>query len=469
MAKNITRRNFVGTMSCAAIGYSTLYNSLINLKAINALAASNSDLDPDYKALVCILKSGGNDSFNMLVPTTNNEYKEYQETRSNLALQKSELLALQTLNTPGREFGLHPALKGLQQLYNKGNVSFISNIGTLFEPVTKQKFIDQTAKLPLGLFSHSDQIQQWQTAIPNDRSAVGWGGRIADLVRDMNSSNDISMNFSLSGTNLFQEGKEVIEYVLDPQNGSIGITGHTEEPTRWDYFNNARTHAIDTLLDHQYLDIFHKTYIDVIRVGRDSHKKFQDALETVGDLKTTFPDSELGRALNMVARSVAAQKNLGFKRQIFFIDFYGWDHHDEVLENQNEMFTNFDTSLSSFFTALEEINATKQVTAFTISEFGRSLTSNGNGTDHAWGGNVMVLGGGINGSRIFGEYPSLRLDAEQNVYDGILIPTTPTDLYFAELALWMGVSPNDLSYVFPNISTFYNINSGRAPIGFLNI
>ena len=170
MAKNITRRNFVGTMSCAAIGYSTLYNSLINLKAINALAASNSDLDPDYKALVCILKSGGNDSFNMLVPTTNNEYKEYQETRSTLALQKSELLALQTLNTPGREFGLHPALKGLQQLYNKGNVSFISNIGTLFEPVTKQKFIDQTAKLPLGLFSHSDQIQQWQTAIPARRN-----------------------------------------------------------------------------------------------------------------------------------------------------------------------------------------------------------------------------------------------------------------------------------------------------------
>jgi uncharacterized protein (DUF1501 family) len=160
---------------------------------------------------------------------------------------------------------------------------------------------------------------------------------------------------------------------------------------------------------------------------------------------------------------------LGFKRQVFYVNFYGWDHHDEVLQNQVDMFNIVNDGLVEFYAAMEELNLTKQVATFSISEFGRSLTSNGNGTDHAWGGNSFIIGGDLNGSRIFGDYPALDLENDLNIYDGVVIPTTSVDQYFGELALWMGVKPSDISYVLPNLSNFYNINSGKAPLGFLKI
>ena len=466
--QKINRRNFVGSMSCAALGYATLSNSIINLKAINALASANSALDPGYKALVCIMKSGGNDSYNMLVPTTPDEYKLYKETRSQIALDSKDILSLNTINTPGRTFGLHPSMTGIRKMFNEGKVSFISNIGTLVEPVKRDQVYLQNAKLPLGLLSHSDQSQQWQTAVLNDRASSGWGGRMADLIKDQNKEQNISMNISISGTNLFQEGNETIEYVIDRREGSTGITGYGVQG-EWDYFNKARTRALDSLIDHNYKDIFQKAYMDVIRSGRDGHLKFSEALGSVPEFQTVYSETELSDSLKMIARTIASHEKLGFKRQIFFVDYYGWDHHDEVLQNQLDMLGEVDDAMTSFYNTLEELNLTKQVTTFTVSEFGRSLTSNGNGTDHAWGGNVMVMGGDLFGSRIFGTYPSMDLQDELNVYDGVLIPTTPVDLYFAELALWMGVSRNDLAYLFPNLSNVYNINSGAAPLGFLHL
>ncbi len=171
----------------------------------------------------------------------------------------------------------------------------------------------------------------------------------------------------------------------------------------------------------------------------------------------------------MAARTISVHEKLGFKRQVFYIDFYGWDHHDEVLNNQNEMLGQLSDSISEFYAAIQELGLGSQVTTFCISEFGRSLTSNGNGTDHAWGGNVFVLGGDVRGGNIFGKYPDLDLNSNLNVYEGVLIPETSVDLYFAELALWMGVSPSDLSYVLPNIGSFYDVRSGKAPLGFLNV
>lgn len=356
----------------------------------------------------------------------------------------------------------------MQKLYDDGKLTFVSNVGTMLEPVTRDEFYGGTKKVPLGLLSHSDQYQQWQSSISDQRSTTGWGGRMADLIKDMNQADQISMNISLNGTNLFQTGNETIEFSIDARNGALGIYGYAPD-NMYDQFNIQRTKAIDTLLDYTYQDIFQKTYMDVIRTSRDGHKKFTAALENAPELVTQFSDTDLSQAFKMIARTISVHEDLQFKRQIFFVDFSGWDHHDEVLNNQNEMFPYIDNALAEFNAAMEELNLTNQVVTFSMSEFGRSLTSNGNGTDHAWGGNVFVMGGPIVPKRMNGKYPLLTASNTLNIYDGILIPTTSVDQYFAELALWFGVPPSDLGYMLPNIGNFYDVNSGKEPIGFFNL
>ena len=467
---NISRRKFLGQASCTAIGVSTLYNSLLNLKALNAATAANSSiLGGDYKALVCIFLSGGNDSFNMLVPRSNAEYNTYATTRSNLAIPQGDLLPINVNGGDGNQYGLHPSMPEVQSLFNNNKLSFVSNVGTLIESVTKNSIYDQTAKLPLGLFSHSDQIQQWQTAIPHERSAKGWGGKIADLIRDMNTNQRISMNISLSGTNVFQTGNETVEYTIDPYDGSIGIYGYRPD-NMYDQFNLMRTQAIDNMLDHEYQDIFRKTYADVIRGSRDAQLEFQAALDEITPFSTTFSDNYISQSFQMIARTIGARDTLGVQRQIFFIDYGGWDHHDEVIQSQADMLRVLSIALGEFNTVLEEMNLTDCVTTFSISEFGRTLTSNGNGTDHGWGGNVMVMGGSqVNGRRMFGQYPDLQLEGELEVGGGVFIPTTAADQYFSELAIWFGVDRGELTTIFPNLENFYDTGSQDLPLGFLNI
>ena len=471
MKNNLSRRKFLGQISCGAIGYSTLLSTLVQLKGLNAAAIANSSIyntGDDYKALVCLFQSGGNDSFNMLLPKDSTRYEEYAATRSNLAIPREEILGFNTGIGSSNELGVHPVMTDVQRLFNEGNLAFLSNIGTLVEPMNKDSYFADQANIPLGLFSHADQIQQWQTGFTHERSAVGWGGRIADLIRDVNSNDRLSMNLSLSGTNILQTGNKTVEYAIDPYNGSIGMNGYGVTD-QWDVFNRMRTMAIDSFIEHNYQDAFEKTYVDVIRTSRDGHEEFQAALNTVSDLTTEFSDNYISQSFQMVARSIAAAPQLGMKRQIYFINYGGWDHHDEVLVNQDEMLGILSSALGEFYNALTEINQSDCVTTFSISEFGRTLTSNGNGTDHAWGGNVMAMGGAVNGGRVYGEYPSLALEATNEVGDGVLIPKLSVDEYFSELALWFGVSPTDLPILFPNVGNFFSPAANQMPIGFLNI
>ena len=464
----ISRRKFIGQASCLGVGYATLFSSLINLKALNAAAMAHSLVadDEDYKALVCFFQAGGNDSYNLLIPANPDEYSQYAVTRSNLAIPANELLGIQPVNIPGRAFGLHPAVPQLRQLFDQGHLSFITNIGTLVEPVTLEQIQAKNVRLPLGLFSHADQSQQWQTAYPHVRTIKGWGGKIADLINDMNTNQAISMNISLSGTNLFQNGNLHTEFSLDPYNGATGIMGYGEQS--WNQIREMQTRAIDHMLDKDYLDVFKRSYVDVIRVSRDASIQVSEALENSGGLNASFSDNTVSKSFEMVARMMKAREDLGFRRQIFFIEYSGWDHHDELLNNQSEMLGVVSRAFGEFHTALQELDLLDQVTTFSISEFARTLTSNGNGTDHAWGGNVMVMGGNqINGGRIFGNYPDLALGNNGMLWDGVMIPTLSADTYFAELAKWFGVAPSDLTSIFPNLGNFYNVNSPEFPIGFL--
>ncbi len=464
MSKKISRRQFIGNLGCAALGSTTLLNAVMNLGATNVLAASTPSVTNGYKAMVCILLGGGNDSFNMLVPKGNAEYSEYQSTRSNLALPKNDLLPLNFTDSNGKVFGLHPSMPEVQALFNDNKVAFLANVGTLIEPTLKWQYQNNSARLPLGLFSHADQIMHWQTSLPESRSAVGWGGRIADVLQSINSTSNISMNISLSGSNVFQAGNSTVEYSISSKgNGSIGIENYNGPS----FLDGVRTNAIDNILDYEYSNAFQKTYVDVTRHARDAHEEFSTAISAVQPFSTVFSGSELSQSLQMIAKTIASRNALSMNRQTFFVSFGGWDHHDEVIYAQAAKLGVLSKALGEFNSALEELGVQNEVTTFTISDFARTLTSNGNGTDHGWGGNAIIMGGDVNGGAIFGDYPSLALGSEQDVDNGVLLPTTSCDEYFAELAKWFGVPNADLGIVLPNIGNFYDANSSSLPIGFM--
>ncbi len=469
--QDISRRKFIGQASCAALGSVTFLNTLMNLKSLNSLAISNSSVadNSGYKALVCLYQSGGNDSFNMLIPRTTSRYNEYAATRTNLAVPLADILPINYTDASGYQYGLNPSMPGLQGLFNSGKAAFISNVGTLMDYTNKTDFYNGVANLPLGLFSHSDQTQQWQTAILDERTAVGWGGKIADLIRDQNANQNISMNISLAGTNIFQTGNNTVEYAMDPYYGPIGINGYDPAAT-WT-FEQAVTNGIDGIMEQQYTDIFKKTYAETIINARDAYVEISDALNGFGGFSTaSFGMSSVELAFEQVAKTIAVRNTLGFQRQIFFVDYGGWDHH-EGLQDHGPMLGDLDNALTAFNAAMEELNLADDVLTFSLSEFGRTLTSNGQGSDHAWGGNVFVMGGTslLNGNQIYGTYPTLALNSSIDLGGGILIPDTSADTYFAEIARWFGVPDTDLSMLFPQLSNFYNIGSGTAPIGFLNL
>ena len=417
----------------------------------------------DYKALVCILLAGGNDSYNMLVPYDNDQYTEYRTLRSDLALDQSTLLPLNQGTPDGRNLALHQGMPEVQTLYVNQDLSFLANVGTLLEPVDEIS-VENGAQVPLGLYSHADQIQQWQTARSEKRVADGWAGRIGDLFQGTNLVDDIPMNVSLSGTNVFQSGIQTSEYAITPRdNGASGILFYNNNTDFGDY----KKRVIDNLLEHQPSHPLRREYQTRLKAAVASSEFFIEAMDTGHEITTNFSDHYFSQSLRQIARVIAARDALGAVRQTFFIQFHGWDHHDDVLPQQEVMLPQLSKGLSEFRDALVEIDMFDSVTTFTTSDFGRTLTSNGKGSDHGWGGHHIAMGGRVRGGRIFGDYPLLSPNSPLDVGRGIYVPTTSVDEYFAELALWFGVSSNDLVQILPNINRFYSPYSTDTPIGFL--
>ncbi|MDA0196663.1 MAG: DUF1501 domain-containing protein [Bacteroidetes bacterium] len=462
---NYSRRQFLGTASCAAVGSTTFFSTLFNLQSMSAASMMNTaalGVDDDYRALVCIMLGGGNDSYNMVIPTNNEHYKDYAASRSNNAIAQNELLKINPLKYNNKELGFHPVAPELQSLFERGKLAVVSNVGTLVERVTKATY-DNGARLPNGLFSHADQDKQWLTSIPQTSASTGWGGRLADMVHSANTNQNISMNISLSGKNVFQLGRETAEYSILPT-GSIGIEGYDGSSA----LDQIRTVAIKSMMEKQYQDIFKQSYADVIKSSQSTHELFSAAVADA-KISTPFSESGLSQRLKMVARTMKARSKLGARRQTFFMRFDGWDHHDELLNNHQSMLGVVSKAMSEFQVALEELKLEDSVTTFTVSDFARTLTSNGNGTDHAWGGNVLVMGGKVKGREIYGDYPNLALNNDIMLDGGVLIPQISTDEYFSELALWYGVGRGDLETLFPNINKFYSPSSNSQPLGFMNI
>jgi uncharacterized protein (DUF1501 family) len=446
------------------MGTTTLFSSLVHLGAMGSMSAQAIGPGDPYKALVCILLAGGNDSFNLVVPTEGGEYVEYDRIRSDLALPRGDLLPLNVLNTPGRTFGLHPSMPRVQHLFNEGRAAVITNVGTLVEPVTLPRFQSGVAKLPLGLFSHADQIQQWQTALPDARAATGWGGRLADVVSEGLESQQISMNISLGGINTFQSGRRTSSFAISEKgDGGVSIQGYGDDNPLF----QLRDAVINSLLNAEYANIFERAYVDRLQRSIDGNQFFSAALASIDPPSTDFDEGRLSQQLLMVARTIAARQLLGANRQTFFVLLPDFDHHDEVIANQAGLLALLDEALGSFFDALVELGIENDVVTFTVSDFGRTLSSNGRGSDHGWGGNQIVLGGPVRGARFYGDYPGLAAGNPLDTGRGRLIPTTSVDEYFAELALWFGVAHSDLEMVLPNVSRFYSTNSSVPPLGFV--
>lgn len=458
-ANNVNRRDFIGQMSCAAVGSTSLLSTLTNFLLTNSAVAQNAPNFTDYRALICLFLPGGNDSFNMLVPR-GSAYNEYSTVRQDLALPEASLLPITPINTASRPLGLHPGMTGMKSLFDDSKLSFIANVGSLVRPTTLADF-NNNASIPYGIFSHSDQQEQWQSSIPDVRSGIGWAGKAADLLVSANQSSNVSMNISISGNNLFQVGNQVVPYTVNA-NGAVALKGYGEGGT----FDSIRKTAIDNQLAQSYDNVLERTYSRMKRNSLDAYTQFKAATDTPIPIDT-LGNTGLGNSLRQVAKVIAGRTSLGVKRQIFYVQWGGWDFHDNVVSNMNNMIPVVSNAMKSFYDLMTSMGVQNNVTLFSASEFGRSLTSNAQGSDHAWGGHQFVMGGAVNGKRIYGAYPDLYQGNSLDTGRGRIIPTTSVDQLAAELAIWLGVSKSDLPLVLPNISRFYDINSTANPLGFM--
>jgi uncharacterized protein (DUF1501 family) len=438
------RRRFLRTLFGAAAGYTTPF--LLDLDRIAAFAQTA----PDYKAMVCLFLYGGNDSHNMIVPITGPAgltYADYAAARTQLALTQASLLPVTSQNLPGQTFGFHPAMPELQSLFNQKKCAVVANVGNLIQPLTKAQYQSGGVRPP-QLFSHSDQTTAWQTSLPNQPPATGWSGRVADMVRAMNSNSTVSTSISLSGTNLMQRGRFVV-----PQSISTGGTRAVQQYSPTASPQTAVGGAIQSMLLQPRRDLFDDYFMDTLTKSVDLNQ----VMATLPNLATTFPNTGIGNQLKMIARIIAARNSLGMKRQIFFCSMVGFDTHSGEIAAHATLYQQISQSVSAFYNASVEMGIPDKCALFTASDFGRTLSQNGGGTDHGWGSHHLVVGGSLNyGQNIVGTFPPATFGASnpQDIGQGRLLPTTSIDQFAATLAYWFGVQAGDLPTVFPNLPNF---------------
>ena len=452
--KKINRRNFLRTSgAAAAVATFASAPGLAWSQGVGTMAPF-----PDYKALVCVFLHGGNDSFNMLVPNTTAEYNAYLASRQNLAIAQQDLLPINPASlAPGSNaFGLHPSMGGIQNLFETGQAAFVANLGPLVEPTTRDQYFSQSVTLPSQLFSHNDQQSQWHSLKGANTSKTGWAGRIADLIKTSVAEQQMATNASLNGTTLYQSADETIAYVMG-QTGPLPFEGFSNDPNNL-FFDQKL--AFERVVEAQYGSIYERGFAEIQRRAIDAADAVSDAIATAPVLNTVFPNTPLGRQLETVAKLIGNKDALRMQRQIFFIGIGGFDSHDDQNQNQPGLLGGLSESMSAFYVATAELNMADSVTAFTQSDFGRTLTSNGDGTDHAWGGNQLVIGGAVNGQDIYGTYPVLQIGGIDDVGGGRMIPTTSADQFAATLAAWFGIPDIDLDIVAPNIDNFVQRDLG---------
>lgn len=477
-----SRRTFLKRTGCALTG-AAIVSSLEQLNLISAMAQQPTAAS-DYKALVCIFMSGGNDCNNTIVPL-DAEYNTYASVRSASGLALSQQVLLPVSPISGRQFGLHPnlspevanpatAFKGLLDLWNQQKLAVLCNVGTLVQPLTRAQYQSGVGR-PYQLFSHSDQVAQQQASISNNPSQTGWGGRIADVTSSLNGSVPLPMNVSVSGTSLFATGQSTRQLAIAPaptllnQVLVLNMSGgaSADQTARRNTFTQLLGLDLDTAL---------------IKASSDTTSQ---ALQTSAALSTdpvvgSFPTTSLGNQLKQVAKLIKLRDALGMKRQIFFCSLGSFDTHTQQTGsnptstaggaagsgNQGSLLFQLSTAMRAFYDETVAQGVQNNVVTFTLSDFGRTFQPSGSGSgtvgsDHAWGNHAFIMGGSVRGGDFYGRYPTLALGGPDDTDTrGRWIPTTSVDQYAATLATWYGLAQSDLPTVFPFLSRFSPSNLG---------
>ncbi len=498
-SKTFSRREFIRQAACAGVGLglTTMVNQLAPLRLANA-AMAQQDVN-DYKALICIFLSGGNDSNNLIIPSgtaaSSDLRADYETGRAQLSISSglhnldiSQSGAIFDKHHGGttHTLGVHPNGPEMAKMYSDGDLAFVCNVGSLAFPIpSRQDFVDGLVPLPQSLYSHSDQTMQWQTSIPDQQFTTGWGGRIADLLHGSYNvdSSRVSMHISLNGVNTFQRGMLDTSSAFSMGTNSVTSlkgfgnnyasaynTGATfESPDYKDNLQGHRLQTLESLVKLTHANLMEEAYANKIITARSVEDAVGEAITYADNTGVDFGahfsavSSGLANQLKMVARLIAGRSVLGNKRQVFFVSIGGYDIHKNHLSSHAALMDELSKSLSALRSALIDIGDWDKTVAFTASDFSRTFTTNGpnpdGGTDHAWGSHMVVAGGPVLGGKIYGHFPALKVGDQVGSIDasgtrGRWIPDTAVDQYSAVLARWFGVETSAMDEIFPNLGRF---------------
>jgi len=452
----LTRRGFLRTTCCTAAAAGVAASSLNRLGLMSAYAAGT-----DYKALVCVFLFGGNDANNMIIPYDTAGYNNYASLRANLALPQAGLLPIQP-KSQGTPFAFHPKFVNLQSLFTGGQVAAVVNTGVLPQLMTRDQYLNNQVPIPVNLFSHQDQQNQMQTDTLQytNLPTVGWGGLVADQIQAIYGSGNFPILVSLGGVNVFAQGliAKSLETSGDPTLSLSGYSGSAAD--------NARLGAFQSLLTLGDGVTLIQSASSTTATAIQNAQTLAAALATGSGIKTVFPPrNPLAAQLLEVAKIIQVRSALGLSRQIFLVTLGGFDTHANQLPAQNALLQDVDGALSAFYQATVELGVSQNVTAFTMSDFARTFQPDSTlGSDHAWGGHHLVMGGAVSGGDFYGTWPTLALGGPNDATNqGRWIPSTSLDQYGATLAQWFGVPPANLPSIFPNLKNFTNQTLGFLP------
>ncbi|MDZ7921290.1 DUF1501 domain-containing protein [Rhodoferax sp.] len=464
-----TRRAFLQRAGQLTLAGTALPTAL-NLAALGEAAAATAT---DYKALVCVFLYGGNDYANTVVTFDPASYARYAAVRGGtgeagggIALARAELertlLKPQQALAEGRQYALHPAMTGLADLFNAGQAAVQLNVGPLVVPLTRAQFNSadrKTYPLPPKLFSHNDQQSIWQSSSP-EGSTVGWGGHLGDLALRSNAKSLFTC-MSVTGNAVFLSGESALQYQVST-GGAVRVRAATDNAV---YGSRAVRSLLSDMISEPSAHPLENEYVRVMQRSREAEVHVAAALagsqSGARPLLTEFPtNNPLAEQLKMVARLIQGRDVLGAKRQVFMVSLGGFDLHDNLIAQQPVLMGRVSEAMAAFYRATVELGVAQNVTAFTASDFGRTLTSNGDGSDHGWGGHHLVVGGAVKGGAFYGTPPPVSVgntNAPQDqwhVGQGRLLPSTSVDQYAATLARWFGVGPQELGGILPNLRQF---------------
>ena len=450
-----SRRHFLRTAALTSIAGAggPFALNLATMSAAHAQAAGG------YRALVCVFLSGGNDHANMVLATDTPSWTAYNAARSTppqpIALPEpgaaGGVLPIAPATVQGtRTFALHPSMGALRTLFDAGRAAVVANVGPLVEPITKAQWQARSGRTPPQLFSHNDQTSIWQAYKP-EGARIGWGGRIGDLLAAGNGYNNFTC-ISASGNTVFLSGETTIQFQTNGNGNGVQIGGLTGGL----FGTSASNNPLRAIVTADRTNLFEKEHARIVKRSIDAQAALSGAMLPAGSLPAPPGGNGLAQRLQTIARIIGGRTALSMQRQVFYVTIGGFDTHDNQTASHAALMQQLSDAIAYFdsLLALPAINALNDVTLFTASEFGRTLTSNGDGTDHGWGAHHFVVGGAVRGRDVYGAFPEIGVNTVDDVGQGRLLPKISVDQYAGTLAKWFGLSDAQISTIFPNIVNF---------------